>query len=66
MAHKLPWMAGIHGKLMEAFCAYVEAGREFDEALEAASHRVAAAGRPTGAAVSGEQLSPRQRSSAGK
>jgi hypothetical protein len=65
MAHKLSWMAGIHGKLMEAFCAHVEASREFDEAVEAASHRAATAGRPTGAAGL-RGLSPRQRSSAGK
>jgi hypothetical protein len=35
MAHKLSWGAGTHDDLVEAFCEYIEASREFHEALEA-------------------------------
>ncbi len=35
MAHKLSFGAGIHDDLVAAFCAYVDASREFNEALEA-------------------------------
>src|SRR5262245_12751465 len=35
MAHKLSFGAGIHDDLVGAFCEYIEASREFHEALEA-------------------------------
>jgi hypothetical protein len=35
MAHHLSWGAGIHDELFEALCAYIEARRDFNEALEA-------------------------------
>jgi hypothetical protein len=35
MAHHLSWGVGIHDELIEALCAYIDARRDFNEALEA-------------------------------
>jgi hypothetical protein len=35
MAHKLSWRAGTHDKLIYSFSDFIEASREFEEALEA-------------------------------